>query len=83
MPYRLGREQHSPPVVTHLRLKELREAAGLNKTQLARLAGVNERTVRNIESGVYEPSLATARKLAAALDVSMDALLAGDLTKGA
>jgi DNA-binding XRE family transcriptional regulator len=60
--------------VTSLRVTELRTAASMSKAELARRAGINERTVRNIESGVYEPSLATARKLATALDVPFDAL---------
>ena len=57
-----------------IRITELRIAAGMTKTELARRAGINERTVRNIESGVYEPSLATARKLAGALGVPFDEL---------
>lgn len=61
--------------MTSTRITELREAAGLTKVELARRAGVNERTVRNIEHGVYQPSLSTARSLAEALGVPLHALL--------
>lgn len=61
--------------MSSLRVQELREAAGLSKAELARRAGINERTVRNIESGVYLPSLDTACKLAKALEVPFQALL--------
>ena len=44
--------------------------------ELAKRAGVSERTVRNIERGVYKPSLDTAGKIARALDVPFQALLA-------
>jgi DNA-binding XRE family transcriptional regulator len=47
----------------------------MTKVELARRAGVTERTIRNLESGVYEPSLATAMKLARALDVPLQALV--------
>jgi DNA-binding XRE family transcriptional regulator len=57
--------------VTTLRVQELREAAGLSKAALARRAGINERTVRKIESGSHRPSLTTTMKLAEALDVPM------------
>lgn len=61
--------------VSNLRITELREAAGLSKAELARRAGINERTVRNLENGRYGgPSMATARKLAVALGVSFDSL---------
>lgn len=55
----------------------------MSRAELARRAVISERTVRNIEQGVYEPSMATARKLAKALDVPFDALFTADLTKGA
>ena len=57
----------------------------MTKVELARRAGVTERTIRNLESGVYEPSMETARKIARALDVPLQALVepASDLTKGA
>jgi DNA-binding XRE family transcriptional regulator len=61
--------------MTTLRLTQLREEAGLSKAELARRAGINERTVRNIEHGVYKPSLDTAMALAKALEVPFQALL--------
>jgi putative transcriptional regulator len=57
------------------RVKELREAAGLTQAQLAKRAGVDEKTVRKVESGKHLPSLSTAMKIAAALGVPITALL--------
>lgn len=42
----------------------------MSKAELARRAGVNERTVRKIESGLHTPSITTAAKIADALGVS-------------
>jgi DNA-binding XRE family transcriptional regulator len=62
--------------MTTLRLTQLREEAGLSKAELARRAGVNERTIRNIENGTHkQPSLDTAIALAKALEVPFQALL--------
>lgn len=63
--------------MSNFRLKELRESAALSKAELARRAGITERTIRNIESGVYEPSMPTARKLAKALGVPLDSFVTG------
>lgn len=46
----------------------------MTKVELAALAGISERTIRNIESGVYEPTWATAQALATALGVPLQAL---------
>lgn len=62
------------------RITQLREAAGLTKIELARRAGINERTVRNLERGIYEPSLKTARGIADALGVPLHHLLEHDRT---
>lgn len=48
----------------------------MSKAELARRASITERTVRNLEQGVYEPKMATARKLAQALGVPFDDLFA-------
>ena len=55
--------------VSKLRVEKLRVAAGLSKAELARRAGINERTVRKIEGGEHSPSITTAVKLADALGV--------------
>ena len=57
-------------------LKIAREAAGLTQDQLAEKAGTTTRTIIRIEGmGVYSPSVATAKRLADALGVTVDDLL--------
>lgn len=68
----MGSREHP---VSNIRVQELREAAGMSKAKLGRLAGISERTVRNIETGVYQPSFATAQALARALDVPLQSLV--------
>lgn len=59
--------------MSNFRLQELREAASLTKVELARRAGVSERTIRNIENG-SEPTWETARAIARALGVPLQTL---------
>lgn len=54
------------------RLKEHREKLGLTQLQVARMAGLTERTIRLLEQGASVPRLSTARALAAALGVSVE-----------
>lgn len=58
------------------RLKELREAAGLSKVQLGEMARVDEKTIRRIEGGGYDPTVSTLRRLALALNVTIVELIA-------
>lgn len=55
------------------RLKELREAAGLSQSALAKATGVSRQAVNMLERGENEPSWETVRKLARALGVTTDA----------
>jgi transcriptional regulator with XRE-family HTH domain len=57
------------------RLRELREAAGLSREQLAESAGVKPSAVRDIEQGVYSPNWETVVSLCRALGVRADAFL--------
>jgi transcriptional regulator with XRE-family HTH domain len=52
-----------------LRLKELREKAGLTQQELGLRADVHKLTVAKLEQGIREPSWATVQALAAALGV--------------
>jgi len=52
-------------------LKRLREERGLSQVKLAARADIDPSTVNQIERGAREPSPATLRKLADALDVSI------------
>jgi putative transcriptional regulator len=47
---------------------------GLTQAELAERVGVTRKTVNTIENGVYSPSAMLAIKLAAALDVAVEAL---------
>jgi transcriptional regulator with XRE-family HTH domain len=55
---------------------QLREARGLTQQQIARLAGLPRPTWANLESGAANPTLAVLIKVAAALQVSLEELIA-------
>ena len=57
-------------------LKKLREKKGLSQDRLAKLADVANNTIIKIEQGENEnPTLETLRKIAKALDISVDELI--------
>jgi transcriptional regulator with XRE-family HTH domain len=56
-----------------LRLRELREAAGLTQAQLAERAGLHLHGLTKLEQGQREPAWATVQALSAALGVNCDA----------
>jgi transcriptional regulator with XRE-family HTH domain len=60
-----------------LRVRNLREARGLSLKQLAKAAEVSESFVSQVERGVANPSVASLRRLAGALDASVGALFEG------
>lgn len=56
-------------------LKKLREKKGLSQDRLAKLADVANNTIIKIEQGEnINPTLATLKKMAKALEVSLDEL---------
>lgn len=57
------------------RLTEVREQAGLTLGQLARKADTDTETLRRLERGHREAYITTARRLAAALGVSVEELI--------
>lgn len=57
-------------------LRLLREKSGRTLAQLAEVAGLSERAVRELEAGRTNPSLTTAVGIAEALGVSLDELVA-------
>jgi len=57
-------------------LKEIRELRGLTQTQLAALCEVPRSTIANIEAGGSNPTLAVLARLATALHLSLEELLA-------
>lgn len=56
-------------------LRELRRQRGLTQAELAQRADVHQTTISDIEiGGVKNPTLDVARRIAKALDVSVDEL---------
>jgi len=57
-------------------LRNLREGKGLSQEKLARLANVANNTIIKIEAGKNQnPTLNTLKKIAKALEVSVDELI--------
>ena len=57
-------------------LRKLRETKGLSQEKLARLSDVANNTIVKIEAGKNQnPTLETLKKIAKALDVSVDNLI--------
>jgi transcriptional regulator with XRE-family HTH domain len=57
-------------------MKELRERRGLSQHQMAKLAGIPRPTWGNLESGTANPTLQVLTRVAAALQVRLEELLA-------
>ncbi len=60
------------------RLRYLRERREMTQTDLAKKSRLSQSTIAQIESGKKDPSLATVKKIAEALDVHMAILFASD-----
>lgn len=65
------------------RLAELRKAANLNQSELARRAGLTSQAVCQLENGKRRPLLETSRKLAAVLGVTVDELMSDPASNAA
>lgn len=57
-------------------IKAIREARGLSQQQIAKAAGIPRATWTNLESGAANPTLAVLVKVANALQIRVDELLA-------
>src|SRR5688500_6142282 len=57
-------------------IKALRETRGLSQQQIAKLAGIPRATWTHLESGGANPTLAVLVKVATALQIRLDELLA-------
>ena len=64
-------------------LARLREAAGLNRAQFARLIGVDKMRITRLESGEHAPGGALLLKIAAALNTTAEALAAEPVAEAA
>lgn len=58
-----------------IKVKEFRIKAGLSQNALAKLAGVSQSHISEIESGVKRVGLGITRKLAKALEVPIEELI--------
>lgn len=74
MPNMLCFNQSMALLIRDSRLRELREAAGWSRTELARRAGVNARTIEAYETGNAEATVPRFTRLADALGVTLDEL---------
>lgn len=54
------------------KLKQARKAKRLTQEALAELAGINEKHISKIETGVYFPTYNTLNKILTALDMKVD-----------
>lgn len=54
------------------RVKEIRTKRRMNQSQLAQAAGTAQQTISDIETGRRTPSIYTALRLAAALEVRVE-----------
>ena len=61
-----------------MRIKELREAAGMSQRELGERIGISGPAVAMWESGENRPSLTNLEKLSDVLGVSIDAILGRD-----
>jgi len=60
-------------------IRRLRKKKGLSQEKLARIADISNNTLVKIEMGMAkEPTITTVRKIARALDVSIDKLVEGE-----
>jgi transcriptional regulator with XRE-family HTH domain len=57
-------------------VKQLRDARGFTQQQMAKIAGVPRATWANLESGSANPTLAVLHRVAGALQISLEELLA-------
>ncbi|MCL6558097.1 MAG: helix-turn-helix transcriptional regulator [Firmicutes bacterium] len=57
-------------------LREIREKAGLTQSDLAKASGVSQSHISEMEAGNTVPTVFVAKRLARALGVSVDELIA-------
>jgi len=62
-------------IVFKIKLKELRENAGLSQSGLAKELGIVQGTVGNWESGIREPNFKMVKKIARYFNITVDELI--------
>ena len=64
-----------PQKWTHMKLKKIRTEKGMTQDALAQTCDISRQRITNYEIGIREPNIETLKKLASALDVTVDELL--------
>lgn len=65
-----------------MNLKEIRTEKGMTQESLAQSCGISRQRITNYEIGIREPNLETLKKLAVALECTVDELLEDDDDEG-
>ena len=65
----------------HERIRQRRKELGMNQTELAAKAEIKQATISAIELGKVDPTTSSIKKIAAALNVSLDYLILGTANK--
>lgn len=65
-----------------MELARLRKERGLTQTKLAKLSGVSQTYISDLEANKKKPTVPIVRKLAAALEVTISELLGEDRPTG-
>jgi transcriptional regulator with XRE-family HTH domain len=55
-------------------IKRIRKSLSLTQQQLSEISGVDQRAISRYECGTFAPTIATAKKIAAALGVRLEEL---------
>ena len=64
------------------KIRYLRKKQGLSQEQLAKMSGLSRYTIINFESGKRDPRIKDLRKIAKALNVSIEELISENETDG-
>ena len=57
------------------KMKTRRREKGLTQTELATIIGVDQREISRWENGMHEPSISCLKKIAQALDCTVDEII--------
>lgn len=63
------------------KIKQIRKEKGFTQKKLSELSGINEAQIRRYELGGANPKIETVKKIAQALDVSIEAIYGFDMEK--
>jgi transcriptional regulator with XRE-family HTH domain len=63
-------------VKMNVHIKRIRKQKGLSQIELGNRIGVSQQVITNYERGIREPNIETLLKIAGALDVTVEAIIA-------